>query len=562
MKGRKSPNLSGQDGTIAAGLLAAGAGILCVVKQHFDIFGAALGTDGMLWGMAAKHMQSGADVRVQPGFPLLISLLERLDGVSVVDAGLGSSAIAFCLLPTLVFAVSRLLGGARLWSGLAGLASVAFPPIWLFGVQVQPDAVSMLLLVLVIPVVRWFQAAPQHALRLAGLVVFCAVIFHFREHLQMAAFLSCGLMVLATGPSWQRLARPFLVLGLLLLAPSLLIGTATSPLDAPWNARITLLAEGNKTAEQTLGDWAIRFPDLAEEHEAAHRADDANRLRKIHFQHSVTVASSGWIFVLVGLLCVPLLARRMRLAALVPLCSVLPVLAMYSEARHVYLVLPAACAVIGAGLSQRKWWFENPNGVALCGSRLVLGAGLLAVVPLHHDLIVSAHDELSRQAIRARTEKAIAAAFCPHFGPDDVIVVSTAITNPAWLYCPRPQTTLRSGRVYGVDWRAWVISTVDPGTPWEAVDGVSFEMIVYTVRGKAIPEVYQAYRMRPDLAWADRPCADAALVGRLQYEGSSRDIKPIPLAPECPRWINATAEEIALQPLIEPPSRKPRLKLQ
>ena len=339
-------------------LAAVGAGgatvvVLGLVRAGLGLWG-ALGTDAALWGLTARDLWVGARPLVPPLYPGLLAPWTAA-GASPADVGGWVSLLSGGLVFALAMWALRRLG--LMWHSAvtAGLLCFALPDVAGWAFQLQPDALAA----------AWGLALGLGlALHLKGhrravIAVVClgGLAPLLRAHgLVWAATAMLGLLAGPGRTRWTALLVPLLMW----MAPVFLgVQPGIHPIDFPWSDR----AGGALSALTTTDPESLSY--LRELHRGewakyARLVTEGRRVAQVtwHVKRSLMLAPDGWLIVGGGLLASTVHAWRSRslspLALALPLLAALPALIIWSQRRHVVLMVPLALVCIVAATGDRK----------------------------------------------------------------------------------------------------------------------------------------------------------------------------------------------------------------
>lgn len=445
----------------AAGLLLAGG-----LRWGAGLWG-AMGTDAPLWGLSARDLAVGAPPLVPPLYPAMIGILHAL-GLGLVEAGQGLAAVGAALVPPAVFWAARSAGGSLLPALAGALLALAMPDLGAWSQQLQPDSLATLGLVLSAGALARHHRSPSSGAALA-LVTLAGLLPLLREHgVAAAALITLGLAALPGRRSWALAAAGAWWLGPVLLG----LRPGLHPLDTPWGDRAggALAALTSRSPEE--------LPYLRELHRGARRAylalvadgDLVGRLRW-HAGRSLALATDGWL--LLGLAVVGAGCRRRIRALALPLLAALPALLIWSQRRHVLLVVPVALAVLAAALpaagESRARWTPAAAAVGLI-------ALLSVLVPRWPGTVAGLQSERPRAEHYAQAGRWI----CENTPPN---VLLGGVFQDVGLYCPRPR---HDPDGTAADWHTAVVADHPPtpvaGGTWTAVFRGDGELRVFRLQ--------------------------------------------------------------------------------
>ena len=394
----------------ALALFGLGLGLPLGLRAALGLWG-AMGTDAALWGGSALDLAAGNPVLVPPLYPALIATLRAL-GLETVPAGWAVSTLAAACVPLLVAMLGRHWGLSPLLSALGALLVMLHPELLTLAQQVQPDALlwaALLGLALLLdgnaPRPAWGAAA------LAGLLPL------LREHGLPLGLLTA--LVLGLRRRWGPLG----LLALLALLGPLPFGGGLGA--SPWSER----AGGALAALR-----ATRPDELPFLHEL-HRGDRlaylalvqaGDRMGQVawHARRSLSLAGEIWAALGLALLVAPATGRGFtaggpRMALLLG-ASALPALLIWSQRRHVSLLMPLVVVALLTAVGAGGW----RRGLGLCG----LGVGLLGI-GRWTDLVVI----LQQERPRALGYAEVGAWICAQ--PEPALI--GGVHQDVALYCPR-----------------------------------------------------------------------------------------------------------------------------
>jgi len=336
-------------------LLALGTAVIGVLLQRRWHPGIPFGIDMDLWSFSAIDLAAGHGSHVPPAYPALTALLVHGSRIGPLQAATAVSAGAMAAVPPLAWLLARRLGAGLPASAVAALAPLLTPGLVLEGHQVTPDpltAASLLLLALAAAHIAAHPGWKAHAALLLALAWACLV----REHGQIAAVLAIALLLSLPGPLRRRLLGVALVLAAVGLAPLLVGRHPAMPWATPWWGRTALVLTD---AVSDHPSWQAKpgQADLADTHLAL-------------LLHALGGAPFSWAWLGLGAVAALLLPRQARAALAVGALPALPALLVYSQPRHVHVVVPVAAAVAMAGTRR---FAGLARGLVLLGT---LGASL------------------------------------------------------------------------------------------------------------------------------------------------------------------------------------------
>ncbi len=490
--------LTRRDLVLAAALSLLALSLLLGWRLGNGLWG-ALGTDAALWGLTAMDLRVGADPLVPPGYPALVALFYGL-GASLVAAGLGVSLVAASLLPGVAYAGLRALGLGRLAAAPVALL-LASPDLVAWSQQLQPDALASLMLV---TVGLALALSPASAGAAWVAVVGSGLLPLVREHGLPLVALS-GLALATTGPG-RRWPRVLALLALWWLAP-LLVGVLPGPLPTqlPWSDRAGG-ALAALTADSPEGLSFLRELRPQQRQAYGRLLLTGDRLGQLgwHLRRSLALAADAWALLGLSALALSALtwwrpqARRAALGLGLPLLTALPALLIWSQRRHVALLVPLALLGLLYALAQAPRWLRG-----LCGAALLV-------------LVLAWPGRLRSLAAEQRTERPRAEHFAELGGwlaaqaPAGALL--GGIFQDVGLYHPLPRHDPDGSPA---DWRTYLLSDRPPPPSalgrWTEVHRVGGER---GPDGQSIGGI-GIFQLDPGLV--PRPCAGLALPPRSAY---------------------------------------------
>ena len=318
-------------------------GIISIWRIAGD-FSGAMGSDSALWGLSSHDVWAGISTPIPPGYPGLISILYAL-GLPVVTSGWVISTAATASIPIIVFWFARELGANTIPAIIAAIFSLIHPALFQFAHQVQPDAITTLAITAL--ALLWQKERSKTAVILAGILLL------FREH---ALSLWPALLILLGRRfvSFQaRLSLIFLLIVVAWIGP-ILVGQMPGwhPLDTPWGNRTGGALQAFTTTDPQQLSFLRELP-REERHAYVELVLNSDRFGQLrwHFMRSIGNAWELWALSL-SALCLALGARRRNkrepLWSCLWLTAALPALLIWSQSRHVALLVPIALAIIAA----------------------------------------------------------------------------------------------------------------------------------------------------------------------------------------------------------------------
>lgn len=444
-----------------------------------------LGTDAALWGLTAADLRVGAEPLVPPLYPGLVALVEGTLSLGLPDSGVLPSLLAAGCLPAALAWLARGLGAA--WPEALGAAALLAlsPDLLAWSQQLQPEALTALLLTLL-------AGALARAGRSRGLtavaVALGALLPLLREHGLLLAPLAALGLALARPGGWRA------GVALLVLAAALPVVGGWGqwpPLTGPWSDRA-----GGALAALTSRDPGelgflneLRRPERSAYLALVAEGDLVGRLAW-HARRSLALAADAWSLLAVAMVLGLLWWRRQpRVAAvLILLPAALPALLIWSQRRHVALLLPLGLALLAAGSRVlRRPTLPGPGW-----QRLGVGLGLALALCWSWPgrLPDLARAQLSESA-HARAQARLSRALCAEAGPGELLGTRH---QELGLGCPLPRHDPDGSLA---DWRTWVVAEAAPAAPgtWSRVDSLEGELGIW--------------RLEPERR--ERPCAEVEL---------------------------------------------------
>ena len=466
-------NPRSRDALTAAALFLAGLALAVGWRMGHGLWG-ALGTDAVLWGMTAEDLRVGATPLVPPGYPAVLAALGTL-GVPAITAGWWVSSAATALLGPATLLAARRAGASPTAAALAGLGALAVPDVFAWSQQLQPDAMAALAaVILALLLVRVDR--PGDALA-AG--IFAGALPLLREHGVALAALTAAAVALRGRRGLVPLAALLLTWW---LAPLLLgLSPGRHPLDVPWGDR----AGGALAALFTDDPAALGF---LRELPAPRRAEyvdlvqSGDRLGQVgwHAARSLRAAWDLWLVLGIGgaLALTSRRATAVRLA--LPLLAAVPALLIWSQRRHVALLLPVALATAAAASAGRR-------------RSLLILLPLLAAAPGWSTDWRDLGPRQRSERHRAESLAAVGDWLCTHTPPGSLL---GGIYQDVGLYCPLPRHDPDGSPA---DWNTFLVADGPPRLPPGSAD--RWQIVARPAAGFAI------HRLDPDRE--PRPCAGA-----------------------------------------------------
>jgi len=438
------------------GLVIAGAAVPLAWRLLLGLHG-ALGTDAALWGLSAEGLRHGAMPAVPPLFPALVAAL-RATGLPLIDAGTALALVAGGLVPVAVAWSARRLGAPRGAALLAGVGALALPDLCAWSNELSPNSAVALGLVGVTGL--WGDSFRTVGRRTVGrrttlaAVLLTALLPMLRETGVVVALAALPLLVFGRRAGW-RLALA--VLALWWLSP-LLTGAlpGPTPLSTPWGARGGMAVAGLAPGDGALPNYVAEIAPAERAHYIALLREGAVlRVAAWHLRRSLLLAPGGWLLATGAALSVAagLKGRRWLLAGLLPLATVAPALALWTQRRHVLLAAPALLAVLAAATTAPA----AAGTAAPLLRRSLLRRSLLRRSLLHRSLlrrsalllalaglVTSARhwpavaDEQRGASMRATALQELGDAVCAQADPRPALLLGGPIQDVG-LYCPLPR---------------------------------------------------------------------------------------------------------------------------
>lgn len=464
----------------------------------------ALGSDPALWGLTAENLRTGVESTLPPLYPWLVAWNKVRQGIDLVPAALGVSGFAQGLILPTGYAVARWVGVDRGLAALMALGLMTVPELVFFGLQLQPDALAVLMLLVSVPVSAWFLASPTLA-RAAWLSTYGAFCFLIREHGLVLSFFFGLLCLGAAGSLKTRFLRGAMVFVAVSLAPMAGRSAPAPPWAGPWMGRITMATRGSENIPIPQNASQDKV-DAAMAHRAAHDNDDKLAIARIHAENAFILAPAPWAWVGLALLLLPAVPKRWRLPLLLPMATTLPTLPILSQPRHVIVAVPVALMTVALALSDPEaLWRRGRYGRFLASGVALAGVGLLywGVVRIWEGSAFY----YQRGVEKALKDREFGRRICEMASEGDVYAGDT---RDFMVYCPMPHHTVVPWSFQTADWRAWLFETRQPSnTSWQAVGQP------YTHPNSG--ELIYAFRYQPWVQGEQRPCQDSRPVRGTPY---------------------------------------------
>jgi hypothetical protein len=407
-----------------------------------------------------------------------MALLHGL-GLPLVTAGWLISTLAMAALPGTVYLLSRTLGGQLLPSSVAAAAALIHPDLFGFAHQVQPDALSTLLFT-TLAILCLRSERTTWAAVLGGFTLL------FRES---GAALWPALIVLLWRRSDSHRARAATLLILVTIGwiGPLVVGQTPGahPLDAPWSDR----AGGAIQAFLATDPGDLPFlRELNREDRAAYveLVLDRDRLGQLGWHVHKSLSQAWDLWCLLGIACL-LAIRSARAGNREPLwtalllSAALPALLIWSQSRHVAMLLPIALAITSAcwppTRTQRVW----------------VAAALAALLIPWPGRLRTLHEGQHGATLRAQNLAELGEWICAQ-APKGALL--GGFMQDIGLYCPLPRHDPDES---SADWRTFLVTDRPPPSStlgiWEQVYGEGGPLQIYQL----------------DPARQPRPCQDATI---------------------------------------------------
>ena len=296
---------------------------------------APLGSDAALWGLSALALEQGQRPYGAPLYPTLVALLPA---PVWWWGGVVSSACFAAVPPTMVVLLRR--EGAP-WGLAAGLALLPLlsPTLGIMALQLQPDALTQLLLLAVLGAGLRVERTPGRGALLGwlGLAVLLALA---REH---------GLVVLAAllGALLLRRGVPLWALLLLALLGGLVVWGGAEYL--PTRLRIPLQSSPLGAGRYPLPEFLTHFRG-ARGRALIDAWEAGQGLTFWRLTLRAMLQESAPHLLLVGLGALGFGLARRGWSGSVTLAPTVTLLFFWSEARHAAVLVPAALVGVGLGL--------------------------------------------------------------------------------------------------------------------------------------------------------------------------------------------------------------------
>jgi hypothetical protein len=315
---------------LAAGLLIARASLALAVP---------IGSDAALWGLAAMEVRRGLLPSVAPGYPLLVALMPgpTWRGGGVV------SALAAAGVSTALWSLLIRHGVRRGVAALLAAAPLLMPALLLMAIQLQPDALTQLLLLGVVGTGLAWDVRPDRR-RTAWWLLAGLALALTREHgVVVLPAMLLALMLRAGLPAWVP------VLAALAGGTALWLGAD----HLPDRLRVPLQSSPLGAGRYPLPEYMTHFRNqrgvpLRE----AWAAGDGLRFWWLIVGELLRRSAENLAVVLLGAVGFLWSRHRSGLVALAPAATLL---FFWSHERHSAVLVPAALVGVGLLLRGRAW---------------------------------------------------------------------------------------------------------------------------------------------------------------------------------------------------------------
>lgn len=493
------PRLDRRDLGLAGAVTLLAAGLIGGWRSYIGVDG-ALGLDATAWGLAAEGLWQGRSSPLPPAWPLATALL-RAVGLDLVTAGSAVSALAAVLLPGAALLSARAAGAPRAGAVSAALVLLVLPDWMAWATSM--DSNSFVALGLTVAVGLWASAlqrpSPLQATTAAGLAIVTGLLPLLRESTLPAV---AGALLLCAHWRARGLALALCLVATWWLSP-LLLGElpGPSPMQTPWQDRGSTALADLRAGSGPLPNYVGEIPRAERgAYIASLREGDLLALAIFHARRSLTLAHDGWLLALaLGAFALASLRRRPALrAVLLPLLCLAPALLIWTQRRHVLLVVPAMLTLLAGAAA----WRSQSRSSRL-GGMLVLALVLAATStwPARWRALAA---EQRGEGRRATTLAELGAWICA----EDPLLLGGPIQDVA-LYCPRPRHE-PDGSI--ADWHTLLIvprqmSVGFQARGWQEVGPKAADLVVL--------------RLHPQ---QDRPCPD----GRVDPSTPYLQTRPTP----------------------------------
>lgn len=434
-----------------------------------ESIGGALGSDAVLWGLTARDLAVGAPPLVPPAYPALIALVDGIVPVGLPAAGTALSLLAAGLLPATVAWLAARSGARPPWCLAAGLTVLLCPDLGIWAQQLQPEALTATWAVLLAGAL-WAACADDPApTRALVLLAGCAPLL--REHGLLLALVACGVLLVVRARNWRAVTA---VAALLWVLPLLVPGSSLWPPGAgSWTTRaggaIAALSSDDPAALGFLTE--LRRPDRAAYLALVEEGDMMGRLRW-HAGRSLGLAVDAWGWLAAAAVAAIVTRRRQLLGLAALLMVALPALLIWSQRRHVTVLLPIAWLVLAVALSG---WSRR---------RLAAGLGLCMLAALAWTWPARWLSLADAQLDESRHEAHLSSLgrwICGEAEPEALL---GGRHQDVGLSCPLPRHDPDGSLA---DWRTWTVDERSPGAGWEAVHGATDGLRVWRLEPTRTP---------------------------------------------------------------------------
>jgi len=444
-----------------------------VAGRPGEAVGGALGTDAVLWGLTARDLAVGAPPLVPPAYPALLGLVDSVTSVGLPTAGTTISLVAAGLLPASVGWLAGRSGARPGWCLAVGLTVLLCPDLGIWAQQLQPEALTAAWGVLLAGALR--AACDDEPSPTWGLVLLAGLAPLLREHGLLLALVASAILLILRTSAWRAVAA---IASLIWLLPLLVPGSSLWP---PGHGSWTTRAGGALAALMSDDPAALGFlTELRRPEREAYLAlvEEGGVLGRVrwHAARSLTLAVDAWGWIAAAGVAALASRRRQLMAPAALLLVAVPALLIWSQRRHVTVLLPIAWLVLALALSA---WSRRRLAVAV-------GLGLLAALswtwPARWLSLADAQLDESRHEAHLST---LGQWICDHAEPEALL---GGRHQDVGLSCPLPRHDPDGSLA---DWRTWTVDERSPGQGWKSVHGE--------------PEGLRVWRLDPDRS--PRPCA-------------------------------------------------------
>jgi hypothetical protein len=481
--------VNGRGRALTGALYAMGAALVYLVtlqvRERAGLWG-ALGTDAPLWGLTALDLE-GRTPLVPPGYPALIRVLYEA-GLPLVTAGWNVSAVAGAFIPCAVFWAALTGGATRSAAVIAAALALVCPDVAVWSQQVQPDSLAALGLVLAGGLsCRAMQGSARAALLLALVAGLLPLV---RSH--GLALVPLAVVVLFQAPVAR--GRSLALLVVCWWAGPWILGGARgwSPFDVTWSDRTSSAVSG------LLETDAKSIPYIRELHHHQRReylalVTEGRLLSRLvwHCTRSLELARDGWVWIGAAILASGIGRRRENLALAAPLLCAAPALIIWSQRRHVMVVVPLALAVLAITwrrpVGPARWRNRVPPILSLVLACLLASSWPAAWKNSLHGL--------RTETVRARTYARVGDWLAEN-APRGSLLGS--LHQDLGLYHPLPRHDPDGS---AADWRTFLVTDRSPPVGWSELATPAGGLTIY--------------RLEPDID--PRPCSQATLQRHLPH---------------------------------------------